>query len=238
MIATSQEQSCYKPKNSISANGWAAMHDTSSDKEFIEALIEWTGKTASDIAKTAGLTPSTLTRPLNHPVKHRLSVPTLAKLKDTFPLFPGFADTPDLPVIRNDLDYVPITVMPSFAGMGGGGTGDDDPQMAQLPRRLIEDELRGKPHDFMLIDVRGDSMEPDFQHGDQILIDRRDRNPRQPGAFALWDGDGYVVKLVERIPQRSGWYKVFSANTRYTSYEIDSDDAEIIGRPVWFARRL
>lgn len=145
---------------------------------------------------------------------------------------------PDLPDPPADLAYVEVPVLPSYAGMGGGGTGEGDKLVAKLPRRLIEEELRGSPSDFELIDVRGDSMQPDFEHGDQILIDRRDRNPRQPGPFALWDEDGYVVKLVERVPGKRGFYRIFSANNRYSSYEIEETEATIRGRPVWFARRL
>lgn len=145
---------------------------------------------------------------------------------------------PDIPPSGREIDYVEVSVLPSFAGMGGGGTGDGEQAVAKLPRRLIEEELRGRPADFEMIDVRGDSMTPDFLHGDQILIDRRDRDPRQPGAFALWDDDGYVIKLVERIPGRRGWYRVFSANQRYSEYEIEENEATIRGRPVWFARRL
>jgi phage repressor protein C with HTH and peptisase S24 domain len=145
---------------------------------------------------------------------------------------------PEQPGSGRHGSYVDIPVLPSFAGMGGGGTGEGDRQIAKLPRRLIEEELRGRASDFELIDVRGDSMQPDFQHGDQILIDKRDRDPRQPGPFALYDGEGYVVKLVERIPQRRGWYRIFSANERYTPYEIEETDTTIMGRPVWFARRL
>lgn len=135
-------------------------------------------------------------------------------------------------------DYVTISVPPSYAGMGGGGNGDGDHAKARLPRRLIEEELRGKPEDFELIDVRGDSNFPEFHNGDQILIDKRDRNPVQPGYFALWDGDGYVVKKVERVPQRRGWYRIFSANTQYREYEVEETETTIMGRPVWFARRL
>lgn len=145
---------------------------------------------------------------------------------------------PDLPEAHPGLAYVNIAVLPSYAGAGGGGTGEGDDRIAKLPRHLIEDELAGRPEDFELIDVRGDSMEPDFHHGDQILIDRRDRNPRQPGPFALWDEDGYVVKLVERVPSKRGWYRIFSANERYASYEIEETETTIRGRPVWFARRL
>ncbi len=145
---------------------------------------------------------------------------------------------PDTPPTGREGAYVDIPVLPSYAGMGGGGTGDGEQGVAKLPRELIEQQLRGRPSDFELIDVRGDSMAPDFMHGDQILIDRRDRDPRQPGAFALWDDDGYVVKLVERVPGKRGWYRIFSANPRYSEYEIEETEATIRGRPVWFARRL
>lgn len=146
--------------------------------------------------------------------------------------------TPDIPDVDGDLDYMKVAVLPSFAGAGGGGTGDGDTEYGLVPRRLIVDELRAKPSDLLLIEVRGDSMMPDFHHGDQILIDRRDRNPVQPGPFALFDGDAYVIKLVERIPQRKGWYRVFSANGRYSPYEIEESEHTIMGRPVWFGRRL
>lgn len=134
-------------------------------------------------------------------------------------------------------DYVPIEVLPTFAGMGGGGTGDDERRMALLPRALVEDELKASPSDLIVINVRGDSMEPDFYQGDQILADRRDTSPTQPGPFALWDGDGYVLKNVERI-RRTGKLRIFSSNSRYREDEVDPDDVRILGRPVWFARRV
>ena len=141
--------------------------------------------------------------------------------------------------VQNDnRDYLPIEILPTFGGMGGGGTGDGDPGFGLIPRRVIEDELHGNPADFLLIDTRGDSAMPDFMHGDQILIDKRDRNPVQPGSFALWDGDGYVIKLVERVSGKRGYYRIFSSNARYSAYEMAEDDITIMGRPVWFARRL
>jgi phage repressor protein C with HTH and peptisase S24 domain len=212
--------------------------DASSDRDLIEALCASTGLTASDVARKAGLAVSTLTRPLNHPVKHRLSGTTLNKLRQTFPDFAWFRLTSDIPPEDYDRDYVRIEVLPSFAGMGGGGSGEGDPETGMISRRIVEEELRAKPSDLLLIDVRGDSMEPDFYHGDQILVDKRDRDPRQPGPFALWDGSGYVVKLVERIAHQRGFYRIFSANGRYANYEVSAEDITIMGRPVWFARRL
>lgn len=208
------------------------------DRRLIRDLSKWAGKSVSDVAKSAGLTPSTLTRVLNHEVKHRLSTPTLLKLRIKFPGFPGFSESADLPPLPSDVAYLPVAVLPSYAGMGGGGSGEGDELTALLPRALIEDQLRATPADLLLLDVRGDSMEPDFQHGDQILVDRRDTDPRQPGPFALWDGDGYVVKVVERVPREQGTYRIFSANSRYSDYSVSADEVRIMGRPVWFARRL
>lgn len=214
------------------------MGEPRSDKELIEELSEWAGKSVSDLAKSAGLTPSTLTRPVNQPVKHRLSVPTLTKLRMRYPGFPGWSGVePELPVDAR-VEYVPVEVLPTYAGMGGGGTGEGDRETALVARALIVDVLKGKPSDFLVINVRGDSMEPDFRHGDQILVDRRDTSPAQPGPFALWDGEWgeYVVKNVERA--RSGEVRIFSTNQKYRSEQVEAEQTRIIGRPVWFGRRL
>lgn len=150
----------------------------------------------------------------------------------------GQAENQIEPTIAAAPEYVEVEVLPTFAGMGGGGTGDGDRGMALVPRALIIDVLRGKPTDFLLVNVRGDSMEPDFRHGDQILVDKRDTSPAQPGPFALWDGDWgeYVVKNVER--SRSGEVRIFSSNTKYTAESGQAEATSIIGRPVWFGRRL
>jgi len=231
-IANAQEHFCNKIANGNLAN--AARVET--DKELIEGLIAHTGKTATEIARKAGLAVTTLTRPLNQPVKHQLSKATIEKLRETFPGY--WAQEPDLPDAPAGRDYLPVAILPSFAGMGGGGTGEGDIEHALVPRRLVEDELRAKPSDLIVIEARGTSMAPDFLHGDQILIDQRDRNTAQPGAFALWDGDAYVVKMVERVPLHPGRYRVFSNDERFSAYEVDEENIRIMGRPVWFGRRL
>lgn len=150
----------------------------------------------------------------------------------------GFLVTSDIPEADPHSEYVPVEVLPTYAGMGGGGNGDGDREIALIPRALIIDVLRGSPHDFLLINVRGDSMEPDFRHGDQILVDKRDTSPAQPGPFALWDGEWgeYVVKNVER--SRSGEVRIFSSNPKYSSESAPAEQTRIIGRPVWFGRRI
>jgi phage repressor protein C with HTH and peptisase S24 domain len=150
--------------------------------------------------------------------------------------FPGGG--PDQPEAPPGQDYVPVEVLPTYAGMGGGGSGEGDREIALVPRALVVDILRGEPQDFLLINVRGDSMEPDFRHGDQLLVDKRDCSPAQPGPFALWDGEWgeFVVKNVER--SRTGEVRIFSTNPKYSNESAPAETTRIIGRPVWFGRRL
>lgn len=206
------------------------------DIEVLKAKMEARGLRQIDLAEALGIDQDKVSKVFAG--KRRWQAQEALKLAELLDGDGEISKTPDIPPVGSERSYVDIAVLPSFAGMGGGGTGEGEMIVAKLPRDLIEDQLHGQPRDFELIDVRGDSMEPDFHHGDQILIDRRDRDPRQPGPFALWDDDGYVIKLVERIPGRRGWYRVFSANPRYSAYEVEEKEATIRGRPVWFARRL
>lgn len=146
-------------------------------------------------------------------------------------------NTPDLPEVDPVGDYVEIEVLPTFAGMGGGGTGDADREVALIARQLVYGELRAKELDLLLINVRGNSMEPMFFHGDQLLVDRRDRTPTQPGPFALRYEDGYVVKNVTWAEKRTK-LRLTSTNPEFGPEDWDPEDVEIIGRPVWCARRL
>lgn len=214
------------------------MSSVESDIRMVRELIQWAESNPNRIAKRIGVANTTLNRFANGTAKGRLHRDTIAKLREAYPEFPGFEIEADLPLTIGMGDYLPVDVLPSYAGMGGGGTGEGDPEQALIPRVLVEDELRAKPTDLLLIEARGDSMMPDFMHGDQILIDKRDKNPVQPGAFALWDGDGYVVKLVERVPRERGRYRIFSANERFSAYEVEEEEITIMGRPVWFGRRL
>lgn len=232
IASSSQEKNC----DNRFCVGVANVAKGSVDNEVLKARLKARGIRQVDLADALGIEPDKVSKVFSG--TRRWKADEAMKLAELLSDHGDSTRHPDQPPNGREGDYVEVSVLPSYAGMGGGGTGEGDLAVAKLPRILVEEQLRGRAGDFELIDVRGDSMEPDFHHGDQILIDRRDRDPRQPGPFALWDNDGYVVKLVERIPNRRGWYRVFSANPRYSAYEIEETEATIRGRPVWFARRL
>jgi phage repressor protein C with HTH and peptisase S24 domain len=100
-------------------------------------------------------------------------------------------------------------------------------------------ELKIKPTTAKIIEVLGDSMEPTLRSGDRVLVDMADRCPSPPGVFALWDGFGIVVKRIEHLlrsdPPR---LRITSDNPHHTTYDLTSDEVNIIGRIVWIGRRI
>lgn len=148
---------------------------------------------------------------------------------------------PDRSVSGDGVDgrSVLIEKLPTYAGAGGGGTGEGDINLTPFSRDLVEYELRAKASDLVAVEIEGNSMSPDFQSGDQLLIDKRKITLAQPGAFCLWDGDGYVVKYIEKVPGSDPQkIRVISRNEIYSTSERLAEEVSILGRVVWFARRV
>lgn len=151
------------------------------------------------------------------------------------------AETKEDPYLSTSMvdAVVGIRRLPTFVGMGGGGTGDGDEDIVLFSRDLIERELRADADFLLAMVAEGNSMEPDFRGGDQILVDTRRKSLAQPGAFCLWDGDGHVIKFLEKVPGSDPpMVRVISGNSIYASHERLVDEINLVGRVVWYGRRV
>lgn len=136
-------------------------------------------------------------------------------------------------------DKVFIEKLPTFAGMGSGGTGDDTRAYVAFSRDLIFNDLRADPGSLLAMEAEGNSMEPDFRGGDQILVDTRRKQLSQPAAFCIWDGEGHVIKYIEKVPDTEPeMIRLISSNSLYEPQTRLRDEVNIIGRVVWFGRRV
>lgn len=104
-------------------------------------------------------------------------------------------------------------------------------------------EIRIDPSKVQIIEVTGDSMtRPDgsgLLSGDRIMVDTSARNPSPPGIFVLWDGFGIVVKRLERVPRSEPpTIRIMSDNPAHPPYELTGDEVKIVGRVIWFARKM
>lgn len=150
-------------------------------------------------------------------------------------------NTPDLPEGAQDRSVVQIPEYNVRAAMGDGFVIDRETIRDQwtFSRRYLVDELRLGTRDLVVIELVGDSMAPTLLSGDRALVDMTDRRLGTPGIFALWDGDGTVAKRVERVPNtKPQKIRLISDNSLHSAYEVLAEDTNIIGRIVWFARRL
>ena len=122
---------------------------------------------------------------------------------------------------------------------GAGTAADSEKCGALIPESLIRTELGGDPGDFRLVRIEGSTMSPVLEHGDQVIVDHRRQIPADPGLFLIDEGVGPVARWVQYIPGSDPpRYRVSGENPRFDAYEVAATGAKLIGRIVWYARRV
>lgn len=95
---------------------------------------------------------------------------------------------------------------------------------------------RGNPKNMVLMEVVGNSMEPELKEGDLVLIDQAKSDILAGGIYAVGVEDTVMVKRVERLP---GTLVLHSDNTDYSPVKLAGDELDnvrVIGRVLWVAR--
>lgn len=222
-------------------------------RKALAAAIEKQGFNNTRAATASGVPESSLRSFLSGNTRS-VSIETYEKLSDgigvSIPNLLGLADFPEYTAPPTKA----ISEIDVRAGMGGGGEvavtyvpdgnggmieADDTCGSWALPEDYLRSELRIKAEAARIIEVQGDSMEPILHAGDRVMINTADKRPTPPGVFALWDGFGVVVKRIEHIPNSEPpTIKIKSDNPNHDEYERMLDEINIIGRLVWYARRL
>jgi len=115
---------------------------------------------------------------------------------------------------------------------GGGAMSFGEEKIGHLGFKASWLKRRGiDPAHAGIVDVDGNSMERVLFHGDSVLADFRDKQPRSGKAFVIRIEDELQVKYLQRLPD--GSIKATSENPAYEPFIInpqDQVDAEIVGR--------
>lgn len=109
-----------------------------------------------------------------------------------------------------------------------------------LPEGMIRYEGGAAPGAIRVLRVRGESMEPELSEGDRLLVDTSRRVPATGEMFVLWDGNGLVVKRVERVADDGAepGLRLKSANAEYADYVAPAGDVHVVGKVLWTVRRI
>lgn len=138
---------------------------------------------------------------------------------------------------------VSIKHLEVHASAGGGFevTSESEGEPYYFKKSWLENMFGGHDGKLRVIHFDGDSMLPTIQNGDVgIVLTGETGNEFQSGRiYVLWDGRGLVVKRLEVGISSRPRLRVISDNKDvYTAYEIDADDAHIVGRVLWRAGKL
>ena len=143
----------------------------------------------------------------------------------------------------------PVVAIPEITvevAAGAGATAEEfvtETARWHWPENMIRHEGGAAPEDLRILRVRGNSMEPEMREGDRIVVDVSRRLPATGETFVLWDGNGLVVKHVEKVhddetggdePPR---LRLISANPDYAPYSRLAQDVHVLGTVLWVVRR-
>ena len=134
----------------------------------------------------------------------------------------------------NDYCNVPKVVARLCAGGGSFETGSEVEGYYSFRQDWLS--RKGKPEDMVLMDVMGNSMEPELREGDMVLVDQSQKSVLAGGIYAVGVEDTVMVKRIEKLPGR---LVLLSDNPDYSPISLSGDELQsvrMIGRILWICR--
>lgn len=137
-------------------------------------------------------------------------------------------------VRRRDWHDVPRLSIGASAGPGARPDDESAFDTIRFSARWLR-SLGLQPDRLSTIVVSGDSMEPTLRDGDEILVDRDARSPRD-GIHVVRLGETLLVKRLDT--SRPGLLVLISDNAAYPPAECAADEVHVVGRVVWKGGRI
>ena len=123
----------------------------------------------------------------------------------------------------------------------GDGAYVDDPHQTgtiSFERPWLKELTNSPPHRLIIIQLKGDSMEPTLPDGSWVMIDLNDTRPVTNKIFAFREDDEARIKRLSVHPGTKR-LSLISDNPRWPDVnDIEPDRLEIYGRAIWFSKKL
>ena len=97
---------------------------------------------------------------------------------------------------------------------------------------------KGNPKNMVLMDIVGNSMEPELKDGDTVLVDRSKNEILAGAIYAVGVEDTVLIKRVEKLPDK---LVLISDNQKYSPTYISGDDinrVRVLGKVLWICREI
>ncbi len=143
---------------------------------------------------------------------------------------------PRLGSSSTDSEYVEIPKVIARLSAGGGSFESNSEVENYYSFRKEWINSKGNPRDMVLMQVVGNSMEPEIHEGDMVLIDQSKSDVFSGGIYAVGVEETVMVKRLERLP---GTLVLHSDNTDYSPVHLSGDELlnlRVIGKVLWASR--
>lgn len=97
---------------------------------------------------------------------------------------------------------------------------------------------KGNPGEMVLMDIFGNSMEPQLKDGDTVLVDQSQKAILAGAVYAVGIDDTIMVKRLEKHPNK---LVLLSDNEFYSPIYLQGDEIDtvrIIGKVIWIGREF
>jgi phage repressor protein C with HTH and peptisase S24 domain len=177
--------------------------------------------------------------------KRRNSIPLswIAKLSQEFELNPEWLETGTGKkhlnggkAVETEFAVVPKVQARLSAGSGSFEVEQNVEGYYSFQRQWLS--RKGNPRNMVLMDVSGNSMEPEIRDGDTVLIDLSRTEILAGAIYAIGVDDTVMVKRIEKLPDK---LVLISENQHYDPVYLQGDDIKnvrILGKVIWICREL
>lgn len=104
-----------------------------------------------------------------------------------------------------------------------------------IPKEHLTYKLDADPANTILCAINSNAVEPDYEMGDTVFVDKSDRRPSPAGVFLYWDGIGMSFARMQAVPAADPKMRITQKGA--DAIEMSPEDVQIIGRVKGRIRR-
>lgn len=187
----------------------------------------------AELARILGIDPAAVTQAKTRGVPKAWALSLAAK----FGINPEWLSTGQGPMHSQSNAH--IVMIPKVWAKACAGAGSFDVNadiIDELPFERSWLIRKGNPKTIVAMEVIGDSMSPELEPGDNILVDQSQNQIMDNKIYVLGVEDTLQIKRVQTHP---GLAILFSTNQRYLPVTLQGDELEtlrVVGRVLWSSR--
>lgn len=214
-----------------------------SAREYLRHVMREKNLTATALAKIAGVSSSTITRPLSQgdDYEFKISRQTLEKVAASTGI--PFSDTTPVRVevgdpIPHGASLIPVYDVAASAGPGSVVDYEATVHSLAFPPEYLSKLTSGSTQFLSIISVKGESMEPTLLDDDIVLLDASKTNLSFDGLFVLRFNDALHVKRIGRSAKSGHVMIISDNNSLYPPLEAPIENITAIGKVLWYGRKV